>query len=125
MDRPSDVAQDPQPPLGGGVEGVVVGAGMGEVVAEGAGAAVFDGVGAVLAPCWPSPIDAARPMESPFVVSVAPVGSPSTKVDSGVLPRGAKAVFCAAEGLGLPPPPGGPPQIPRRGLGQFTAPVQG
>lgn len=57
--------------------------------------------------------------------SAATAGSePATKVASCIFPRGANARFNAGVGLGAPPP-GGPPQTPRRGflhaMGPFHA----
>lgn len=50
--------------------------------------------------------------------------SSARKAESWVLPRGAKATSRAAS-VEAPPPPGGPPQIPKRGSLQVTGPFHG
>ena len=67
--------------------------------------------------------------DTPLIGSSLPLRSPISgtscliAVASWIWPRGANARFSAGRG-GATPPPGGPPQTPRRGLAHAILPVQ-
>jgi hypothetical protein len=109
---PSPTRQ-PAHPLCGGVDGGPETPLSGGNAADEFGAGVVSGAAAYIAGAGTS---------GPVSIFVS-LSSLATKETRSNPPRLAKASFCAASIPLFATPPGGPPQMPRRGLAHFTAPV--